>query len=147
MVKALLDAGADVNKAAANGRTPIYSALMNGYIEPLKLLLDAGAKFDMVDASGIRPLEVFGERLPRSVTVEMFDEVFKKVEINKSYETSDGKRETLLDYWQESSDVIRSMFETDPKGGEKIIAGKEIIVKLLEERGALLYEDLPMDEG
>ena len=42
-VKALIDAGADVNKINTFGFTPLYWASMNGNTENVKLLLDAGA--------------------------------------------------------------------------------------------------------
>ena len=43
-LKALVDAGADVNLADGSGRTPLQLAQARGYHSMVKILLDAGAK-------------------------------------------------------------------------------------------------------
>ena len=46
VVKILLDAGADLNKADRSGRTPLYFAAWSGSKEVVKVLLDRGADPD-----------------------------------------------------------------------------------------------------
>ena len=43
MVKALIEAGADVNKADDDGETPLYMAAWNGHEAVVKALIEAGA--------------------------------------------------------------------------------------------------------
>lgn len=144
MVKALIDAGADVNKANSNGRTPIYAAISKGSFESIEQLLKNGAKLDVEDASVIRPLETLdGQRLA-FINHQILDEVCKYSDINEVYHASDGAFVTLLDYWNESHEAMKEMFADDPRGGADIIEGKAKIVAMLRERGALLYEELPM---
>ena len=56
MVKMLLDAGADPDKANNADETPLYQAAENGLEEVVKLLLQAGADPDKYDEEGISPL-------------------------------------------------------------------------------------------
>ena len=56
LVKLLIDAGADVNKANEKGETPLYWAAANGRTECVKLLIDAGADVNKADKDGRTPL-------------------------------------------------------------------------------------------
>lgn len=47
-VRALIDAGADVNSIDLYGETPIYAALGNSSTEVVKLLIQAGANVNIV---------------------------------------------------------------------------------------------------
>lgn len=47
-----LDAGADVNERASDGRVPLHAALAEGEEDIVQLLLDAGADTTIVDSSG-----------------------------------------------------------------------------------------------
>ena len=52
-VKALVEAGADVNLATKKeGRTPLHGASYNGHADIAKLLIDAGADVNIADANG-----------------------------------------------------------------------------------------------
>ena len=50
--KALLGAGADINKLNNNGWTPLMLAANNGYIEVVRELLKRGAKKDLKNKGG-----------------------------------------------------------------------------------------------
>ena len=56
IVRLLIDAGADLDKADDFGRTQLLVASENGYLEVVELLIKAGAKLDMVDVYGVTPL-------------------------------------------------------------------------------------------
>ena len=46
VVRLLIDAGADKDKARTDGATPLYIACQNGHLEVVRLLIDAGADKD-----------------------------------------------------------------------------------------------------
>jgi ankyrin repeat protein len=52
----LLDAGADVNPIAADGKNPLSLAIYNGHYALAELLVDAGADVNQADAEGFTPL-------------------------------------------------------------------------------------------
>ncbi len=56
LVKLLIAAGADVNKANKYGNTPLYRAAWNGHTECAKLLIAAGADVNKADKFGETPL-------------------------------------------------------------------------------------------
>ena len=55
MVKALIEAGADVNKAADDGETPLYTAASNGHEAVVTALIEAGADVNKADNGGKTP--------------------------------------------------------------------------------------------
>ena len=56
-VKALLDAGADVNQRGAGDKvTPILMATINGHFDLAKILLDKGANPGLAEDNGVTPL-------------------------------------------------------------------------------------------
>jgi ankyrin repeat protein len=56
-VKALLDAGADVNqRGAGDPVTPLLVATMNGHFDLAKMLLDKGADPNLAQSNGVTPL-------------------------------------------------------------------------------------------
>jgi ankyrin repeat protein len=56
-VKALLDAGADVNqRGAGDPVTPLLIATMNGHFDLAKMLLDKGADPNLAQSNGVTPL-------------------------------------------------------------------------------------------
>ncbi len=56
-VKALLEAGADVNqRGAGDPVTPLIIATMNGHFDLAKMLLDKGADPNLMQANGVTPL-------------------------------------------------------------------------------------------
>ena len=56
VVKLLLKAGADANKADQYGQTPLIEAARYGQIEVAQLLLDGGAEPNKADNAGLTPL-------------------------------------------------------------------------------------------
>ncbi len=56
-IRSLVEAGANVNTAAASDQmTPITSAIINGYFDIGKYLLDQGANTNLASAGGVTPL-------------------------------------------------------------------------------------------
>jgi len=56
-VKALLDAGADINqRGAGDPVTPLLIATMNGHFDLAKMLLDKGADPNLAQSNGVTPL-------------------------------------------------------------------------------------------
>lgn len=56
IVGMLIDAGADIEQADANGTTPLLAAIINDSMETARLLIDAGANVNAVDWYGQTPL-------------------------------------------------------------------------------------------
>jgi ankyrin repeat protein len=52
----LIEAGADIEKADADGVTPLLTAIVNGHMDVVRLLLDAGANVNARDWYGRTPL-------------------------------------------------------------------------------------------
>jgi ankyrin repeat protein len=60
----LLDKGADVNaKSGDQGRTPLIVAVLGGYTDIVRALLERGADINEKDNSGKTALELAEERL------------------------------------------------------------------------------------
>jgi ankyrin repeat protein len=55
VMRVLVDAGADVNKADDQGQTPLHYAASGGSSKPTEMLLEAGASVDAVDEGGRTP--------------------------------------------------------------------------------------------
>jgi ankyrin repeat protein len=53
VVKTLLAAGAEVDKADNHGMTPLYWASCHGHVEVVKTLLAAEAEVDKADSTGL----------------------------------------------------------------------------------------------
>ena len=56
MVRALIEAGADVNKAKDDGVTPLYIATCNGHEAVVRALIEAGADVNKAKDNGVTPL-------------------------------------------------------------------------------------------
>ena len=56
MVRALIEAGADVGKASDFGLTPVYIAAKEGYEAVVRLLIEAGADVNKAHNDGRTPL-------------------------------------------------------------------------------------------
>jgi uncharacterized protein len=53
VVKAMLNAGAQIDHRASYGNTPLQQAAINGHTETVRLLLEAGADSDAEDSDGV----------------------------------------------------------------------------------------------
>jgi cytohesin len=56
IVRALIDAGADVNKVRDNGMTPLFAAAYKGHGDIVRALIDAGADVNKARDDGATPL-------------------------------------------------------------------------------------------
>ena len=65
MVKALIEAGADVNKARNDGWTPLYSAASKGHEAVVKALIEAGADVNKAENDGWTPLYIAAQKATR----------------------------------------------------------------------------------
>ena len=58
VIRALLKAGAEVNKTVKQGISPLHKAAEFGHIDAVKLLLESGADPDKASSSGATSLEL-----------------------------------------------------------------------------------------
>jgi ankyrin repeat protein len=59
VIKALIERGADVDKATTDdGQTPLLNACLSGHVEIVKTLLEGGAAIDQSTTDGTTPLYV-----------------------------------------------------------------------------------------
>jgi ankyrin repeat protein len=52
VVSAMIEGGADINKAKNNGCTPLHTASENGHVEVVRALVEGGADIDKADENG-----------------------------------------------------------------------------------------------
>ena len=71
LAAALLNAGADVNRAGAEGTTPLMQAAASGSVETVKLLLDRGAAVDAKDHAHAQTPLMFAASLNRAAVVKL----------------------------------------------------------------------------
>jgi len=62
VIKLLLKAGANVNKADKYGNAPLYKAASTGQLEVVKLLIDNGADVNKANDNGNTPLYIAAEK-------------------------------------------------------------------------------------
>ena len=65
VVKALIEGGADVNKADDDGWTPLYTAAANGHEAVVKALIEAGADVNKARDDGWTPLYIAASKATR----------------------------------------------------------------------------------
>jgi hypothetical protein len=62
VARALIHAGADIDKAADDGATPLYVASQNGHVEVVRALVEGGADIDKAKDGGYTPLYIASEK-------------------------------------------------------------------------------------
>ena len=77
VVKALIEAGADVNKAADDGETPLYTAASNGHEAVVTALIEAGADVNKADNGGKTPLYSVTREGPGAMVSNGYEAVVK----------------------------------------------------------------------
>ena len=71
VVKLLLHAGADPNKADRHGRTPLYWTAMSGHIDVVDVLLHGGADPNMTNWDGFTPLHMAAWKGHKNVAISL----------------------------------------------------------------------------
>jgi ankyrin repeat protein len=71
LVAALVNAGADVNRANAEGTTPLMQAAASGSVETVRLLLDRGAVVDAKDIAHAQTPLMYAASLNRAAVVKL----------------------------------------------------------------------------
>ncbi len=69
LVKALIDAGADVNEKDEAGEAPLHIAIVEGYQDIATLLIEKGAEVNIGDGRGLTPLHAAAWRGNRDAVV------------------------------------------------------------------------------
>ena len=62
VVRALIDRGADIDKARNNGATPLYIASQNGHVDVVRMLLEQGADIHKARDDGVTPLYIASQK-------------------------------------------------------------------------------------
>jgi ankyrin repeat protein len=136
VVRALLDAGADVNQVEGGGATAIYWAAFQGDTEIIKLLLEKGADPDIAKKDGYTPLLIAKGRGQNQAMILLLN---RGADVNKA----DNKGRTLLN-WASSTGNSKwvnfflkkgaDVNQKDNKGNTAIsLAANEDIRNLLKE--------------
>ncbi len=84
MANTIIAKGADVNLRSSNGKTPLFFAVQNNLLDMAKLLLDAGAKHDLVayKKNEFTPLVVAVDRTNLAM-VELLLQPQYKIDVNQ----------------------------------------------------------------
>ena len=152
VVRALLDAGADVNQVEGGGATAIYWAAFQGDTEIIKLLLEKGADPDIAKKDGYTPLLIAKGRGQNQAMILLLN---RGADVNKA----DNKGRTLLN-WASSTGNSKwvnfflkkgaDVNQKDNKGNNAIsLAANEDIRNLLKEygkRNTVATTDIIFDE-
>ena len=69
MVQALVDAGADKDKANNEGETPLYGAAWGGHTEVVQALLDAGADWTKKTQDGKTAMDIAKEEVCQEISL------------------------------------------------------------------------------
>ena len=144
MVKAVIDAGAQINVEAKDGITPMLMAILNQNAEAVKLLLDAGANPNFVNKNGWTPLAFAVSNANSPEIVQLL--LNRKADVNFRLDGKIGLMNLALQT-QKSAKIIEelinagiNLFEVDENGNNFIIKAVILksdpeVIKLLAKNG------------
>ena len=143
LVKALIDAGADVNEKDEAGEAPLHIAVVGGYREIASLLIEKGAEVNVGDARGLTPMHAAAWRGYRDAVVML---IASGADIN-AQDNRDavtplhtaalaGRQETAALLLERGADVNAKNTKALTPLHAAALSGDRETVALLIERGA-----------
>lgn len=122
-MQALLDAGADVNKANGQGRTPLYEASVEGEKEVAEMLISAGADVDKADIYGWTPLHQASDRGHEEIVEMLLISGADKTKANNKGETAIAIANRNREY------VIAKLLANSPR----VLSLQQLALKIVRE--------------
>ena len=147
IVRTLIDAIADVNKAMDNGVTPLYISAQNGHKTVVQVLIELGANVNKVMDTGGTPLYIAARNGDENVVQALIE---ASADVNKA-EVDDCVTPLCVAAFQDHETVVRSLIEASvdvnkamDNGGTPLYVaarnGDEKVVQALIEAGADVNE-------
>jgi len=147
IVRTLIDAIADVNKAMDNGVTPLYISAQNGHKTVVQVLIELGANVNKVMDTGGTPLYIAARNGDENVVQALIE---ASADVNKA-EVDDCVTPLCVAAFQDHETVVRSLIEASvdvnkamDNGGTPLYVAAhenhETVVRALIEAGADVNE-------
>ena len=147
IVRTLIDAIADVNKAMDNGVTPLYISAQNGHKTVVQVLIELGANVNKVMDTGGTPLYIAARNGDENVVQALIE---ASADVNKA-EVDDCVTPLCVAAFQDHEAVVRSLIEASvdvnkamDNGGTPLYVAAhenhETVVRALIEAGADVNE-------
>jgi len=108
VVRALIEAGADLDKAEDDGRTPLYFAVQEGHEAVVWALIEAGADVNMATDDGSTPLFIAAQEGHEVVVLALIERV---ADINKAED--DGRTPLYIGAQNGHKAVVRALMQAD----------------------------------
>ncbi|CAG9984015.1 unnamed protein product, partial [Clonostachys byssicola] len=139
----IFEKGADVNKMDRYGRTPLSYASLNGHMDVINLLTDAGARVDSKDEFGGTPVSyalccghtAVADQLMKGAQIDSVDKILQDLLFSTAEKGEDLIVERLLENGA-AIEVVDSNGRTPLSWAAA--GGHEAIVKLLVDRRAMI---------
>ena len=143
IVRTLIDAIADVNKAMDNGVTPLYISAQNGHKTVVQVLIELGANVSKAMDNGATPLYIAARNGDENVVQALIE---ASADVNKA-EVDDCVTPLCVAAFQDHETVVRSLIEASvdvnkamDNGGTPLYVAAhenhETVVRALIEAGA-----------